>query len=86
MFFWVYYTIVLKAQNVMKGADNVAISIKAARINAGKTLAEVAECTEKTKNTIASYESYRTTPDINTAQIMAKMFGMTIDQIKWTKE
>lgn len=64
----------------------MAITIKAARINAGFTQAEVAERVKKTKNTIASYEAYTTAPDIKTAQTMAEMFGMTVDEIIWVKE
>lgn len=78
-----YYVIVLKAQNVTKGAEDMAISIKAARVNAGFTQSEVAERVGKTKNTIASYESYTTTPDIKTAQALAELFGMTVDDIIW---
>lgn len=64
----------------------MAISIKAARVNAGFTQIEVAERVNKTKNTIASYESYTTVPDIKTAQAMAEMFGMSVDDIIWDKE
>lgn len=79
-----YYGIVLKAQHEERSED-MAITIKAARINAGYTQAEVAERVNKTKNTIASYESYATVPDIKTAQAMAKLFGMTLDDIVWTR-
>ena len=64
----------------------MAISIKAARVNAGFTQTQVAERVGKTKNTIASYEAYTTTPDIKTAQDMAEMFGMSIDDIIWTRD
>jgi DNA-binding XRE family transcriptional regulator len=64
----------------------MAISIKAARVNAGLTQQEVADGVGKTKNTIASYENYTTCPDIQTAQAMAEMFKMTLDDIAWTKE
>jgi DNA-binding XRE family transcriptional regulator len=64
----------------------MAITIKAARINAGFTQMDVAKRVNKTKNTIASYESYTTLPDIKTAQAMAEMFGMTLDDIIWTKD
>lgn len=62
------------------------ITIKAARVNAGFTQSEVADRIKKTKNTIASYESYTTVPDIKTAQAMAELFGMSLDDIIWTKE
>ena len=64
----------------------MAITIKAARVNAGFTQSEVADRVGKTKNTIVSYESYTTVPDINVAQAMAEMFGMSLDDIIWTKE
>lgn len=64
----------------------MAISIKAARVNTGLTQTEVAERVNKTKNTIASYEAYTTIPDIKTAQAMADLFGMSLDDIIWTKE
>lgn len=64
----------------------MAISIKAARVNAGMTQTEVAERVGKTKNTIASYEAYTTTPDIKVAQALAELFGMTLDDIIWTNE
>ena len=64
----------------------MAISIKAARVNAGLTQKEVADSVGKSKNTIASYESYTTQPDIKTAQAMAELFGMSIDDIVWTQE
>ena len=62
------------------------ISIKAARVNAGLTQTEVAERVNKTKNTIASYEAYATVPDIKTAQAMAEVFGMSIDDIVWSQD
>lgn len=64
----------------------MAISIKAARINAGFTQTEVGDRVGKTKNTIASYEAYTTIPDINTAKAMADMFGMSLDDIIWTQD
>ncbi|MBQ5655966.1 MAG: helix-turn-helix transcriptional regulator [Bacteroidaceae bacterium] len=64
----------------------MAISIKAARVNAGLTQSEVADRIGKTKNTVASYEAYVTLPDIKTAQAMAEIFGMSIDDIIWTQD
>lgn len=64
----------------------MAISIKAARVNAGLTQSEVAEYVNKTKNTIVNYEAYTTTPDIKTAQALAELFGMTVDDIIWSKD
>lgn len=62
------------------------ISMKAARVNAGLTQTEVAERVNKTKNTIASYEAYATIPDIKTAQELAELYGMTLDDIIWVQE
>lgn len=64
----------------------MAISIKAARVNAGFTQKEVADGVGKTKNTIASYEAYITSPDVQTAQAMAAMFGMAVDDIIWVQD
>ena len=64
----------------------MSISIKAARVNAGLTQSEVADRINKTKNTVASYEAYVTAPDIKTAQAMAELFGMSIDDILWSKD
>ena len=64
----------------------MAISIKAARVNAGLTQKEVGKRVGKSKNTIASYEAYTTQPDIKTAQAMAELFGMTIDDIIWAQD
>lgn len=62
------------------------ISIKAARVNAGLTQMDVAKELGKSKNTIVSYESYTTCPDINTAKEMAKLFNMSVNDILWSKE
>ena len=64
----------------------MAISIKAARVNAGLTQKDVANALRKSKNTIVSYESYTTIPDINTAKAMAALFNMSVDEITWAKE
>ena len=64
----------------------MAISIKAARVNAGLTQKEVAKALCKSKNTIVSYEAYATIPDIQTAKAMAKLFNMSVDEISWAKE
>jgi DNA-binding XRE family transcriptional regulator len=64
----------------------MAISIKAARVNKGLTQTEVGNRVNKSKNTIASYEAYETMPDIETALAMASLFGMSVDDIRWTAE
>lgn len=64
----------------------MAITIKAARVNAGLTQEEVAKALKKSKNTIVSYEAYTSSPDINVALAMAALFGMPLDNIIWDKE
>lgn len=64
----------------------MAISIKAARVNAGLTQEEVAKALNKSKNTIVSYEAYTSSPDITLAIAMAKLFGMDLGDIIWDKE
>ena len=64
----------------------MAISIKAARVNAGYTQEEVAKELGKSKNTIVSWEAYITAPDIIMAKAMATLFNMSVDDIIWSKE
>lgn len=64
----------------------MAITIKAARVNAGYTQEEVAKALKKSKNTIVSYEAYTSSPDINVAMSMAELFGMSVDDIIWSKD
>lgn len=64
----------------------MAISIKAARVNAGLTQEAVAKALKKSKNTIVSYESYTSSPDISVAIAMAELFKMSLADIIWTKD
>lgn len=64
----------------------MAIHLKAARVNAGYTQEEVVAKLRKdgckiSKSTIISYEAYRTVPDIETAVKIAKLYGMSVDDI-----
>lgn len=59
----------------------MALHLRAARINAGFTQEEVAETLGKSKNTIVGYETYKRVPDVKTAQRMAALYGMSIDDI-----
>lgn len=63
----------------------MAITLKAARINAGKTQEEVGNHVGKTKITIRSYENYNSTPDVETAKKIAEYYGMSVDDIVWSK-
>lgn len=61
----------------------MAIKLKAARVNKGLTQLEAATQLEISKNTLASYERYTTYPDIVTAQKIAELYGLTVDDIVW---
>jgi DNA-binding XRE family transcriptional regulator len=63
----------------------MAILLKAARINAEKTQEEAAEYAGKTKQTIANYESYTSIPDVETAKKLAEFYGLTVDDIVWSR-
>ena len=70
----------------MKGEMNMAIHLKAARVNAGLTQADVCERLKMSKTTLTSYEKYRSKPDIETAKKLAELYGMTVDNIIWSGE
>ena len=57
------------------------ITVKAARVNAGLTQAEVCAKLGINKGTLISYEKYRTIPDIVTAKAMAKLYGQSVNDI-----
>lgn len=59
----------------------MSIHLKAARVNAGFTREEAAKSLSISKNTLANYEAYRTVPDVSTAKRIAKLYGLTIDDI-----
>lgn len=59
----------------------MALLLKAARVNAGLTQAEAAKALGINKNTILSYEKYRTIPDIEIAKKIAKLYGVTVNDI-----
>ena len=63
----------------------MAILLKAARINAEKTQEEAAVYIGKTKQTIANYESYTSIPDVETAKQLATFYGLTVDDIVWSR-
>lgn len=57
------------------------ITLKAARVNAGLTQDEVARELCISKSTIVNYEKYRTIPDIETAQKMARLYGVSVNDL-----
>lgn len=62
----------------------MAIHLKAARVNAGFTQAYAAKVLKISKNTLVSYEKYKSIPDIEMAKKMAELYGMTVDNIIWS--
>lgn len=59
----------------------MAITLKAARVNAGLTQREAAKKLGISKGTLASYEMYKTKPDIERAKQIADLYGTTVDGI-----
>lgn len=53
----------------------MAITLKAARVNAGMTQREAARALKINKNTLANYENYKTSPSIEKAHEIAKLYG-----------
>lgn len=60
------------------------IQLKAARVNANLTQKQVAEKLKISKNTIVNYELHRAEPSIVTAQKLADIYGLSVDDIIWT--
>jgi DNA-binding XRE family transcriptional regulator len=59
----------------------MAIHLKAARINAGYTQDQAAKALKIAKSTLANYEKYKTTPDIEMAKRIARLYNTTVDNI-----
>lgn len=63
----------------------MAFTIKAARVNAGIMQKEAAKMIGISIITLQNYEAYRSKPNIETAQKMAALYGMTVDDIQWSE-
>lgn len=59
----------------------MAISMKAARVNAGYTQKEAAQALKISKNTLAGYETGKAIPKIDLAKRMAALYGFTVNEI-----
>lgn len=59
----------------------MAISLRAARINSNMTQTQAAGKLGITKGTLASYELGKTVPTITMAKKIAKLYGLTVDDI-----
>lgn len=63
----------------------MAILLAAARINAGLKQSEAAKQLGINRNTLLNYESYKTKPDIEMGKRIAALYGMSVDDIIWSK-
>lgn len=63
----------------------MAIHLNSARINARLTQDEASKKLGISRNTLASYEAYRTKPDIEMGKKIAKLYGLTVDDIIWSE-
>jgi transcriptional regulator with XRE-family HTH domain len=62
------------------------ITLKAARVNRGLTQLEVANQLHINKGTLINYEKYRTIPDIETAKLMATLYGVSVNDLIFLPE
>ena len=63
----------------------MAITLKAARVNAGLNQAEAAHKLGISKGTLANYENYKTIPDIERSKQMAALYGCTVNDLIFFK-
>lgn len=61
------------------------MSLKAARVNKGLTQEVAASKLGISKQTLVSYEKYRTVPDVLMAQKIAALYESSIDAISFAK-
>lgn len=66
--------------------DDFKISMAAARVNANKTQAEVAEALHVGKQTIVSWESGKTSPTIDKAQEFCQFCQIPFDRVSFLRE
>lgn len=66
--------------------DDFKISIAAARVNAGKTQAEVARALHVGKQTVVSWEKGKTSPNIAKAQEFCELCNIPIDRVSFLRD
>ena len=76
-----FYTSALLKAQPEKEAERLKLKLKTARVNAGLTIDDVARALKKSKNTIISYEKYKTITTIDTAKALADLYGLPFDDI-----
>lgn len=59
----------------------MAISMKAARVNAGLTQHEAAKALHISKGTLAGYESGKNIPKVNMAQKISDLYKLSVNDI-----
>ena len=62
------------------------ITLAAARVNAGLKLEYAAAKIGRSSATVSSWENYNSEPKVTDAQKLAKLYGLSIGAIIWTKE
>lgn len=60
---------------------NMAITIKAARVNKNLTQAQAAELLGISKDSLWNYENGRSFPDIRVVQKMVEVYGISYDNL-----
>ncbi len=63
----------------------MAITLKAARVNAGMSQTEAANRLGISKNTLCNYEKYRTVPDIEMSKKIAALYNWSVNDIIFFK-
>jgi DNA-binding XRE family transcriptional regulator len=63
----------------------MAITLKAARVNAGMSQTEAANRLGISKNTLCNYEKYRTIPDIEMSKKIAALYDWSVNDIIFFK-
>lgn len=59
----------------------MAITMKAARVNANLTQKEAAKALNISKNTLVNYERGRSIPKVDMARKMAALYGLAVSDI-----
>lgn len=58
-------------------------TLRQARLYAGLTQKQASERLNISKNTLANYEAYKTMPSYEKGKEMAKLYGISVDIIRW---
>lgn len=66
--------------------DNFKITIAAARVNARKTQAQVAEALHVGKQTIVSWENGKTSPTVDKAQEFCRFCNVPFDRVSFLRD